>query len=315
MRNGRSIPSSASTARSSSSPQRTIRARAPSRRPRTPRRPGSASGPSSGRARSPARGSRPLTRAAARLPAASSGSIDEREMNVTPWPAATAAFTDSWSPSSRRTSRSRARRPASRSSSSTIWRTPAPSCMKISVSSRSWSSPIDLPANRCLGGHGQHDLVAEERLERHAAMARRRADDAELELSAGDGVDHVLRVAHLQRDRHAGVVLLELAEEERQHRRARPGRAADLELARELAFLGARDLLQQLLLEREHPLGAPVEPEPGLGRLHPTTGPVEQPLPEPLLERPDLQAHRGLRHAQLLGGLGEAPAVDHRAER
>src|SRR5512132_2417359 len=97
-------------------------------------------------------GSRPFTRAAARLPLASSGSIDEREMNVTPWPAATAAFTDSWSPSSSRTSRSRRRRPAERSSSSIICRTPAPSCIRISFSERRSSSPTVFPANRWSGG-------------------------------------------------------------------------------------------------------------------------------------------------------------------
>src|SRR5438067_13758688 len=45
----------------------------------------------------------PLTRAAASVPASSSASTPDREMKVTPYPAATALFTDSCSPSSSRT--------------------------------------------------------------------------------------------------------------------------------------------------------------------------------------------------------------------
>ena len=71
---------------------------------------------------------------------------------------------------------------------------------------------------------------------------------------------------------------------------------------------------RSLLLEREQPLRAAVEPHPGLGRLDPAPGAVEQLLPEPLLERPDLQAHRRLRDAELLSRLGEAPALDDSAE-
>ena len=112
-----------------------------------------------------------------------------------------------------------------------------------------------------------------------------------------------------------GFASWELAEEERQHGRPRPGRAADLQPPRELPLGLARDVFEQLLLEREQALRAAVEPLPGLGRLDAATGAVEQPLPEALLERADLQADRGLRHAELLGRLRETPPVDHGAER
>ncbi len=65
----------------------------------------------------------------------------------------------------------------------------------------------------------------------------------------------------------------------------------------------ARDVLEQLLLEREHPLRAAVEPPPRLRRLDAPPGPVEQLPAESLLERTDLEADRGLRHAELLRGL------------
>src|SRR5438034_9646096 len=97
-------------------------------------------------------GSRPFTRAVASVPAASSASTPEREMKVTPKPAAAALLTDSCRPSSSRTSRSRRRTGPRRSSSSITWRTPAPSCMRISGSSRSCSSVISLPANGWSGG-------------------------------------------------------------------------------------------------------------------------------------------------------------------
>ena len=109
--------------------------------------------------------------------------------------------------------------------------------------------------------------------------------------------------------------LLELREEHRQHRPARPGRGADLETAAQVALRLLAELLEHLLLEREQPLRAPVEPVPGLGRLDAAAGAVEQLQPEPLLERPDLQAHRRLRHAELLRRLREAAPLDDRTER
>src|SRR5207342_1042177 len=50
-------------------------------------------------------------------------------------------------------------------------------------------------------------------------------------------------------------------------------------------------------------------------RFDPAARAVEEPLAEALLERPHLQADRRLRHAQALGGLREALALDDGAER
>ena len=108
--------------------------------------------------------------------------------------------------------------------------------------------------------------------------------------------------------------LLELAEHDGQDAAARPGRGADLEPALELALGLLAELREQLLLEREQPLRAAIEPQAGLGRLDPAAGAVEQLLPDALLERADLQADRGLRHPELVGRLREAPALDDRAE-
>ena len=55
----------------------------------------------------------------------------------------------------------------------------------------------------------------------------------------------------------------------------------------------------------EQPLRAAVEPKPGLGRLDPPPGAVEELRPEPLLERAHLQADRRLRHPEPLSRLRE----------
>jgi len=107
---------------------------------------------------------------------------------------------------------------------------------------------------------------------------------------------------------------LELGEHDRQDAPAGPGRAADLEPSGQLALGLVPELVQDLLLEREQPLRAAIEPHAGLGRLDAPPGAVEQLLPEPLLERANLQAHRRLRDAELVGGLGEAPPLDDSAE-
>ena len=67
--------------------------------------------------------------------------------------------------------------------------------------------------------------------------------------------------------------------------------------------------------EREQPLGAAVEAKPGLGRLDPTPGAVEELCPEPLLERAHLQADGGLSHPEPLRRLRERPPIDDLAER
>ena len=145
-------------------------------------------------------------------------------------------------------------------------------------------------------------------------MPARRADDPELQPPVGDELDHRLRVGDRQLDAQLGIGALEFAEQERQDDRRRPGGGADLERAAQRRVrLG--DLVEQLLLEREHPLCAPVEAEPGLGRLDPPTGAVEQLRPEPLLERAHLLGDGRLRHAEPGSRLGEAPPLDHLAER
>ena len=162
--------------------------------------------------------------------------------------------------------------------------------------------------------HGEHDLVAEERLEDNAAVAPLRADDAELELAARDLLDHMLRVRHRERDAYLGMEPLELAEHDRQDGAAGAGGGADLEAAGELALRLLAQLGEELLLLREQPLRAPVQPLARLRRLDAAAGTVEQLAPEPLLERSDLKAHRRLRHAELFRRLREAPPLDDGAE-
>ena len=145
-------------------------------------------------------------------------------------------------------------------------------------------------------------------------MAAGRADDAELELARGDALDHGLRVGDRQRDPDARVLALELAEQQRHDDRRGACRRAELQLAGELALALAGDLVEDLSLEREQPLGAAIEPHAGLGRLDAAAGAVEQLRPEPLLERPHLQRDGGLGDAEALGRLREAAPLDHGAE-
>ena len=210
----------------------------------------------SGRGRCRARAASPSTRAAASVPAARSDSTDVLEMKVTPKPALTAVMTDSCRPSSRRTSRSRSRMPTRRSSSSIICRTPAPSCITISVSARISSSVTVRPANGWPGRAGEDHLVVEERLEDDAAVPPPGADDAELELARGDALDDRLRVEDVERDVQLGVALLELAEQVREHDPAGPVDAPMSNVPVELVAALERDVGEHLLLEREQPLRA-----------------------------------------------------------
>src|SRR5215470_4673211 len=120
-------------------------------------------------------------------------------------------------------------------------------------------------------------------------MAAAHTDDPELKLAPSYLLDDRVRVRDRQRDVHQWMLLLELAEDHGEHAPPGPGGRADLEPPLELALGLLVEACEQLLLEREQPLGTPIQAEPGLGRLDPAAGPVEEPLAHPLLERPDLQ--------------------------
>ncbi len=174
----------------------------------------------------------------------------------------------------------------------------------------------DRLAREAMAGRAhEHDLVVGERLELDTAVARRGADDAELQLPFRDEVDHGPRVVHLERDADGRVRALELAEELRHDDRGGPGRGADREHAREVALRLRDDVGEHLLLEREEPLRAAVQAPSGLGRLDAAPRPVEELGAEPLLERPHLQRDGGLGDPEPLGRLGEGAALDDRAER
>ena len=173
----------------------------------------------------------------------------------------------------------------------------------------------DRRAREAVAGRAdEHHLVPEERLERHRALPPGRADDAELELAAGDELDDALRVVHRERDRQLRVVLLELAEEERDHVRAGPRGRADLEATAQRALVLGGDLFEQLLLEREQPLRPVVEAQARLRGDDPPARAVEELLADPLLERPHLLADRRLRDPEPHRRLREALPLDDRAE-
>src|SRR5712692_5629315 len=114
---------------------------------------------------------------------------------------------------------------------------------------------------------GEDDLVVEERLEGDAAVPASGPDDPELEVAAGDELDDGLRVEHRERHVELRVLRLELAEELGEHDPAGARGGADLERAAERALALAADLGDELLLEREQPPRAAVEPKPRFGRL------------------------------------------------
>src|SRR5207248_8390811 len=113
--------------------------------------------------------------------------------------------------------------------------------------------------------------------------------DAELELALGDAVDDALRVRDRQAHVNARIRLGELAEQHGDDRAAGPGRRTELERPGERVLL-PDDVLDELLLEGEHPLRRGVQPAPRLRPLHAASGPAAEPCPEALLERSDLQA-------------------------
>jgi hypothetical protein len=155
----------------------------------------------------------------------------------------------------------------------------------------------------------------EKRLVLHAAVARRGADDAELEAAVGDALDDRLRVEDEELHVQLRVRVGEEAEERREHDAARPGGRADGERALELARRLLGEPGDDLLLELEEPLRRPVQLEAGLGGLDAAPRTVEELRPEPLLEPAHLQADCRLRDPEPLGRLRERAALHHLAER
>ena len=170
------------------------------------------------------------------------------------------------------------------------------------------------PANAMTRRAGEDHLVAHERLEPHGPMAPGSADDAELELPVGDALDHGLRVVHLERDANAGMVPLELAEEERDDDRRRPGGRADRELPASSPSLSAS------ISPSSCSSSWSMRCAPRYSRRPASVGSTRRPErstqlgAEPLLERAHLQRHGGLRDPEPLRRLREAPQLDDRAE-
>ena len=141
------------------------------------------------------------------------------------------------------------------------------------------------------------------------------ADDSELQLARSNAFDDGVRVGDGQEHADVGIQALELAEDDRDDDRRRTRGGPQDEVAGEVTLTRRRHLRDELILEREHPLRAAVEPPARLRRLHAPSRAVEELRPEPLLESAHLERHRRLGHAEAVGRLGEATAFDHRAER
>jgi lipopolysaccharide/colanic/teichoic acid biosynthesis glycosyltransferase len=168
---------------------------------------------------------------------------------------------------------------------------------------------------RVVGRHGEHDLVARQRLELEGAVTPERADDSQLELPLGDPLDDRLGIRDREGHLHPRVIALEVAKEKRDEVRSRARGRADRERPLKLAAGLLLELGKQLSLELKEALGSAIEPEAGFRRLDTATRSVEELSAQALLERPNLEAHRRLRHTETLRGLREAPALDDLAER
>ena len=121
-------------------------------------------------------------------------------------------------------------------------------------------------------------------------------------------------VVDFESDADSRVGPLELAEQLGDDDGRRAGRGAERKRSREVALALRGDLVDHLLLEREQPLRAAVEPRAGLGRLDPPPGAVEELRAETLLERAHLERDRRLGDAELLRRLGERAPLDDCAE-
>ena len=201
-----------------------------------------------------------------------------------------------------------------RSSSSIICRTPAPSCMTISRSPRISSSVTVWPANGCPGGqaritsswkNGSKTTPRWRRAAPTTPSSRSRSATRSTTVCVSKTASEMLSAGFRPWNSQSSCASTIPPG---------PGRRADLERSAELVAFVAADLGDELLLEREQPLGAAVEPQAGLGRLDPPARAVEELRPEPLLERAHLKADGGLRHPEPLGGLREAAPLDDRAE-
>ena len=157
--------------------------------------------------------SSPSTFADVSVPAASSDSTAEREMNATPYPACTALRTDSCSPSSRpHVEVAQAQPQAAQLVLDDL--ADAGAFLHHDHVLAAQLVDRDGASGEGMAGRAREDhLVVEERLEPGGAMPARRTDDSELELARGDALDHGLRVRDGQRDLDARVSELELAEQ------------------------------------------------------------------------------------------------------
>ena len=229
----------------------------------------------------------PFTRASASLPAARSGldraARDEADAEA----ARTALRTDSWRPSSSGTSRSRSLMPLLRSSSSNI-------CPDAGALLHQDQRPLDSSSSATVGRRtgARAGRRGSPRRGRTARTRRCGAGGAAPTIPSSSRRSATSSTTDCVSETDSSTRSSALARWNSQRRRGRTigggaGGGADLERpAQRLVRLG--DLVEQLLLEREHPLRAAVEPQPGLGRLDPAAGAVEELRPEPLLERAHL---------------------------
>ena len=315
--------------------------RAAATRPRPPRRLRPASRAPSGRSRRAARartstnacatrvsarplartsgtsraGSSPSTRTTASVPAARSASIAMREMNVTPKPPSTA----------------RARRLLQPELEPHVEVAEADAELAQLLLDHLPDAGALLHQDERLGLQllERHALAGArarrgtasttssriERLEHDAAVAaRRRRRSPSSSSRRADLLDDVLRVRHRSARRAPRMQLLELAEDDgqdacrpaRSTRRSRAGPRARPRPPRR-APRAAAPRARAAAARRGRAGGRPRSARRGGRSGRGAAG-------RALLERADLEADRGLRHAELLGRLREAPALDDGAE-
>src|ERR687897_766815 len=126
-----------------------------------------------------------------------------------------------------------------------------------------------------MAGRAREDhLVREEGLEADAAVPAGGAYNPEL--AVGHALHHGVRVRDGEEDAHAGMLALELAEDDRNGDRRRPSRGAEHQVAGEVALDARSHVRDEVLFEREHPLRGAIGPPARLGRLDAAARTIEE---------------------------------------
>jgi hypothetical protein len=158
--------------------------------------------------------------------------------------------------------------------------------------------------------HHENQFVGHQLAVLDAAVGQPCSDHADLGAAFGDPIHDGAAVADQERDRDVRKLLLEAADERRQHVLAGNGARGHEQIARQPA-LEAVHGLERLALELEHTRGVREEEAARARGLRSPAEPVEQPHTQLLLERADVLGNRRLGEEQRQRSLREGLELCH----